>query len=143
MSQENLTTPDIDSDLTTMPVATPLTDYDDTAATRDHIEVAPLIDFEARDNPSVTDSLRYNGDVIDLTSSPQSSSRHSLPNGDTPVLDLPNDISGGRGTRGKAASELSQSGDTGRGGEGRGGEGDEMEEDAATESIVGSQQELF
>lgn len=138
MSQENLTTPDMDSDLTTMPVATPLTDYNDTAATRDHIEVAPLIDFEAGDTPSVTDSLKHNGDVIDLTSSPQSSSRHSLPNGNTPLLDLPDDISGSRGTRGKAASELSESGDTGRGGE-----GDEMEEDAATESILGSQQELF
>ena len=136
MSQGDVATPYIDSDLTTMPVITPLTN-DDTATTanRDHIEIAPLIDFEGG-APPVTNSSKQNGDVIDLTSS-QSSSSVGLPNGDTPLLDLPNDVS--EDSREKAIGN----GDISRGvGEGREEEGN-VDDDTATESVLGSQQELF
>ena len=72
-----------------------------------------------------------NGDVIDLTSQ-DSPSGYLMSNGDVPLLDLPNDIADPGSHLGGAEGE----------GEG-GGAGGKGEGDTATESVSGSQQELF
>ena len=119
-----------------MPVITPLTN--ENATNRDHIEMAPLIDFEG-EAPLVTNSSKHDCDVIDLTSPQSSSSGPSLVNGGTP---LPND----QGSRGKPTrvGDIRRGGEGGGGEEGVGGEEDgDIKDDTATESILGSQQELF
>ena len=105
-----------------MPLTTPLTTTTSNDTTREHlIQVAPLIDLEGVDPTITTSSSKHNGDVVDLTSQ-HSSSGHSLHNGDIPLLDLPNDASGG--------------------GSGAGVKGGDVGEEE-TESVPDSQQELF
>ena len=118
-----------------MSVITPLTN--ENATNRDHIEMAPLIDFE-REAPLVTNPSKHNCDVIDLTSPQSSSSGHTLVNGGTTPLDIPND----QGLRGKPGG-IRRGGEGGGGEEGPGEEDGDVKDDTATESILGSQQELF
>ena len=107
---------------------------------REHIQVAPLIDFEGE--PTVTSSSQHNGvvgPVIDLT---EDLSDRLLLNGDTPLISVPNDRASNLGLAGKNVlnSEWSTSAsEVGREEEVGGSvEGDML----AAESVSGSQ-ELF
>ena len=98
--------------------------------------MAPLIDFD--NEPPSTGSLQHNGlaePVIDLT---DTSPDQLLMNGIAPLIDLPNDRTGGVVHKNVASNEMCASGEGREEVEG----GEVREVDGDVESVSGSQ-ELF
>lgn len=110
---------------------------------REHIEVAPLINFNSE--TAVTSSSQHKETIIDLTASEHSPSDHSLLNGETPIIDLLNDSNIRPSTSSYQGTSSHKNGGCGMEVDGIVGSGDQESDDATTaaESVSGSQQELF